>query len=157
MYRRREKTWKAEAKKWLRKDSPISLERQQEYAAPIINAYTGGEIYEFNGNVRNTNLVTNLPLDACVEVPVLASRGSLSPIYVGALPPQCAILTGVSAQTEMMAVEGSLSGDPTLIYQAIAHDPLTAAKLSLAEIKKMTLEMLKRNKRYLPQFKKIDF
>ena len=157
MYRRREKTWKAEAKKWLRKDSPISLERQREYAAPIINAYMGGEIYEFNGNVRNTNLVTNLPPDACVEVPVLASRGSLSPIYVGALPPQCAILTGVSAQTEMMAVEGSLSGDPTLIYQAIAHDPLTAAKLSLAEIKKMTLEMLKRNKRYLPQFKQTGF
>jgi alpha-galactosidase len=43
-----------------------------------------------------------------------------------------------------------------MIYQAVAHDPLTAAKLSLAEIRQMVREMLKKNKKYLPQFKKID-
>ena len=53
---------------------PISLERGHEYAASIINAYLGGELYRFNGNVPNTGLVTNLPAGACVEVPVLASR-----------------------------------------------------------------------------------
>ena len=33
-----------------------------------------------------------------------------------------------------MAVEAALTGDPRLVYQAIAYDPLTAAVLSLAEI-----------------------
>ncbi len=156
MYRGREKTWKASARHWLRKDTPISLERSQEYASSVINAFMGGELFEFNGNVVNTNLITNLPEGACVEVPVLAKRRGLAPTHVGALPPQCAILTNLSAQIGMMAVEGCLTGDPTLIYQAVAHDPLTAAKLPLAEIRKMTVEMFRRNRKYLPTFKKID-
>lgn len=113
-------------------------------------------MFEFNGNVANDGLVTNLPDGACVEVPVVASKGRLSPIRVGALPDACAILTNLSAQTEMMAVEGSLTGNANLVYQAIAHDPLTASKLSLAEIKKMVSEMFRKNARYLPQFKKVS-
>ena len=53
----------------------------------------------------------------------------------------------------MMAVEGSMTGDRDLVYQAIAHDPLTASKLSLAETRKMVDEMFRRNKKHLPQFK----
>ena len=37
-----------------------------------------------------------------------------------------------------------------------ADDPLTAAKLSLAEAKKMVQEMLRKNRKHLPQFKKIE-
>jgi len=33
-----------------------------------------------------------------------------------------------------MAVEAALTGDPLLVFQAIAHGPLTVAVLSLAEI-----------------------
>jgi alpha-galactosidase len=39
--------------------------------------------------------------------------------------------------------------------QAILHDPLTAAVLSLAEIKEMVTVMFEQNKDYLPQFKSI--
>ena len=79
-----------------------------------------------------------------------------SPMHVGPLPDSCAMLTDLSARIEMMAVEGAISGNPRLVYQAIAHDPLTAAKLSLSEIKKMVTEMFRKNAKYLPQFKKID-
>ena len=88
-----------------------------------------------------------------VEVPVWASKKGLSPVHVGALPPQLAILTGLSAQTEEMAVEAGLTGNPRLVYQAIAHDPLTAAVLSLAEIRTMVNEMFEQNRNFLPQFK----
>ena len=54
-------------------------------------------------------------------------------MHVGALPPQCAVLTSLSAQVEEMAVEAAVTGNPRLVYQAIAHDPLTAAVLSLDE------------------------
>jgi alpha-galactosidase len=155
-YRKREKTWQKQVRDWLDSDEPISLERGHEYAAAIANAWVGGEPYKFNGNVPNDRLIDNLPNDCCVEVPVLATRNQLEPIRVGALPPQCAMLTGMSAQIEMMTVEGCLSGDPRLIYQAVAHDPLTASVLSLAEIKKMVAEMLKKNQKHLPTFKKID-
>ena len=40
-----------------------------------------------------------------------------------------------------------------MIYRAICHDPLTAAVLSLAEIKEMVNEMFAQNQAYLPQFK----
>ena len=152
-YRRHEKTWKREVRDWLDSDEPIELERGNEYAASIINAYLGDGLFKFNGNVTNTGLVDNLPEGACVEVPVLAGPRRLEPIPVGPIPNACAILTCLTAQTEMMAVEGCLSGDRDLIYQAIAHDPLTASKLSLAETRTMVDEMFRRNKRFLPQFK----
>ena len=149
-YSARMETWREEAHAWLAKETPIDLTRGHEYAAYIMSAIQGGEPFEFNGNVRNTGLITNLPPDACVEVPVWADRKGLTPVYVGALPPQCAILTGLSAQIEEMAVEAALTGDTRLLYQAIAHDPLTAAVLSLAEIKQMVNAMLQQNCDYLP-------
>jgi alpha-galactosidase len=152
-YVEREDNWREEAREWFAEETPIDLARGHEYAAYIMNAILGGEPFEYNGNVRNTGLITNLPQDACVEVPVWASRKGLSPVYVGALPPQCAILTNLSSSIEEMAVEAAISGDPRLVYQAIANDPLTAAVLSLAEIKDMVNCMLEKNQEYLPTFR----
>lgn len=72
---------------------------------------------------------------------------------VGELPASVVMLTHLSAQIEMLAVKGALAGDPELIFQAVAHDPLTAAKLSLAEIRSLVNELLQRNRPYLPAFK----
>jgi alpha-galactosidase len=155
-YHRTERTWRDDARSWLAQDFPISLERGQEYAAYIINALRGGEIFQFNGNVSNTGLITNLPAGACVEVPVYVDRSGFRPVYVGALPPQCVALTHLNATIEEMAVEAALTGNSRLVFQAIAHDPLTAAVLSLAEIKEMVNEMFLQNRDYLPQFKHLQ-
>jgi alpha-galactosidase len=152
-YQEAERTWKDEARKWFADGTAIELERGEEYAAYIINALMGGEPFHFNGNVPNKNLVTNLPQEACVEVPVWASRKGFEAVHVGALPAQCAALTSLTAQIEEMAVEAALTGNPRLVFQAIAYDPLTSAILSLAEIKQMVEQMLAQNKDYLPQFK----
>ena len=103
----------------------------------------------------NTGLITNLPEGACVEVPVYADRGGLHSIHVGALPPSVAPLNQITVASEEMAVEAALTGDPTLVFQAVAYDPLTAAMLSLAEIKEMVNEMLRQNADYLPQFERL--
>ena len=151
-YRNAENTWKDKAVEWFALDHPIPLERGHEFAAYIINALQGGEPFQFNGNVPNTGLVTNLPPNACVEVPVWASKNGLSPVYVGALPPQCAALTNLSSSIEEMAVEAAITGDPRGVFQAILYDPLTAAVLSMAEIKQMVDQMFEQNHPYLPQF-----
>ncbi|HLZ09676.1 MAG TPA: alpha-glucosidase/alpha-galactosidase, partial [Chloroflexota bacterium] len=153
-YSRREHDWRGEIDAWF--ERPIELERGHEYAAYIINALRGGEPFEFNGNVRNTGLVTNLPPDACVEVPVFATTKGFSPTHVGALPPQVAALTNLSAEIEEMAVEAAITGNARLVYQAICHDPLSAAVLSLAEIRSMVKEMLEQNRAYLPQFRTLQ-
>lgn len=155
-YEERQHTWRDDARKWLSSDTPISLERGHEYAAYIINALQGGEPFEFNGNVRNTGLITNLPQDACVEVPVWVSKKGLEPVHVGALPPSVAMLTGLTSQIEELAVEGALTGNPRLVFQAIAHDPLTASVLTLSEIRQMVNEMFRKNRDYLPTFKHFE-
>ncbi len=155
-YLNTEKSWKKHIKQWLAAGAPMSLERGNEYAACIINALQGGEPYLFHGNVPNKGLITNLPPDVCVEVPVLANKRGLNAIHVGALPPQLAALNNLSVACEEMAVEAALTGDPRLVFQSIAYDPLTAAVLSLAEIKQMVSEMLKKNRPHLPQFKSIS-
>jgi len=154
-YRNRENTWKEEAVKWFAKETPISLERGHEYAAHIINALKGGDIFTFNGNMPNKQLITNLPEEACVEIPVFVDRGGFHSTHVGDLPSQCVTLNHVSVMVEEMAVEAALTGDARLVYHAIAYDPLTAAVLSLAEIKSMVNDMFQQYKDYLPNFKEL--
>lgn len=154
-YRERARYWKRDIRKWFKDGAPISLERGQEYAASIINAYAGGEPFEFNGNVPNRGAISNLPDDVCVEVPVLANRRGFNTICVGQLPPQCAILNQVNIAVEEMTVEAALTGDPELVLHAALYDPLCAAVLSMAEIRKMVAEMLRKNKRWLPRFKSV--
>jgi alpha-galactosidase len=152
-YLKREETWKKDIEAWLSDPKPLDLKRGKEYAAYIINAYRGGEPFRFNGNVANKALVTNLPANVCVEVPVFADRQGFNPVPVGALPPQCAALNNVSVAVEEMAIEACITGDPTMVFHAVAYDPLSAAVLSLAEIKQMVNELLEKNRSYLPTFK----
>jgi len=153
-YLKNEKTWKTEIQKWLDDPKPLDLKRGHEYAAHIIDAWAGGEPYRFNGNVPNSGIISNLPQQACVEVPVYADRRGFNSIHVGALPPQCAALVSHSIHVEEMAVEACLAGDPTMVFHAICYDPLTAAVLSLAEIREMVNEMLDKNRDHLPTFER---
>jgi alpha-galactosidase len=153
-YQHNEATWRDQVK--ARLEQPLTaedLQRGQEYAASIINALKGGDPFRFNGNVRNTALITNLPEGACVEVPVLVDQAGFHPKRVGDLPHECALLTQLSSGIEEMAITASITGDPTMVYRAICHDPLTAAVCSLAEIRQMTNELFAIHREYLPQFK----
>jgi alpha-galactosidase len=144
--------WEQLVEEWFASEDAKILDRGHEYAAYIINALLGGDPFEFNGNVLNRGLVTNLPYEACVEVPVWVDRKGFSPVFVGDLPDQCAMLTNLTAMTENLAVRGSFEGNARLIFQAIAHDPLTSAVLSLSEIRDMVNVMFEKNKNFLPQF-----
>ena len=152
-YLERENTWKEDIEKWF--GEPLDLKRGHEYAASIFNAAFGdGEMFKFNGNVRNFGLIDNLPAGCCVEVPVLASRNGLEPLRVGKLPDHLAILVGASAGIEELVVDAYLTGDSRKVFQAVCMDPLSSAVLSLAEIKEMVDEMLDANRAYLPVFGK---
>jgi alpha-galactosidase len=141
-YQKGETTWRDEIRKWLSEESPIGLEREHEYASCIINAWMGGEIFQFNGNVPNTGLITNLPENACVEVPVFVDKAGFHPVHVGPLPLQLAALNHVNVMVEEMAVQAALTGNPRLVFQSVAYDPVTASVLSFSEIKEMVNEML---------------
>jgi len=147
-YQRREHDWRDDIHAWFAQDD-IHLERGHEYAAYIINAMQGGRPFKFNGNVPNHGLIDSLPSNACVEVPVWASRDGLEAVAVGPLPASVAPLTSLCSQIEEMAVAGILKGDRRLIYQAVAYSPLSAAVCSLAEIQSMVDDLFAVNQPYL--------
>jgi alpha-galactosidase len=144
----REKSWRQDIETKLA--AAVDLKRGKEYAAGIFNALFGdGELYRFNGNLRNFGLIDNLPGGSCVEVPVLASPYGLQAIRVGALPPHLAALNALNAACEDLAVTGAVAGDRRRIFHAVALDPLTSAVLSLEEIQSMVDEMFAANREHL--------
>lgn len=151
-YEEKDKIWREELRAW--DEKPIDFKRGSEYTSEVLNALIGDHsLYTFNGNVLNKGYISNLPYDACVEVPIMASRRGLEPIAVGKIPDHLAAVNHTNAICETLAAEGAMEGDPYKIFYAIANDPLTAAVCSLDEIKNMTEELLWQNREYLPQFK----
>jgi alpha-galactosidase len=152
-YQKAKHSWKKWIKASLADPKPLNLKRGHEYAASIINAWMGGEMFEFNGNVANKGYIDNLPYDSCVEIPVIANTKGFNAVRVGPLPPQCAALNNVTIAVEEMAVEAALTGNAEMAYHAICYDPLSAAVLSLEEIRKMVNEMFQKSRAFLPQFR----
>jgi alpha-galactosidase len=137
---------------------PLSIEstklgpRSAEYCSHIIEARETGRIFRLNGNIRNDGYITNLPQGCCVEVPIYVDRMGLHPTVVGALPAPCAALNMTNVLVQGLTVDAAVTGDPELVMQAVALDPLTAAVLTLDEIRRMVAEMLAAEARCLPQF-----
>jgi len=119
----------------------IKFARSHEYGSYIINAIWTDQPYRINGNVRNDGLITNLPSGCCVEVPCLVDGHGVNPCFVGALPPQCAALNRMNVNVHELALEAYFERSREHVYHALYYDPLTAAKLSLAEIRAMADEM----------------
>src|SRR5690606_31268287 len=80
------------AKQNLLANVDVKHERSREYAAGILDAMETNQPYMIAGNVLNTSLITNLPQEACVEVPCVVDRNGVTPCHVGDLPPQLAAL-----------------------------------------------------------------
>jgi alpha-galactosidase len=102
--------------------------------------------------VKNDGYITNLPVDATVEVPVYADREGFHPFTVGALPSQLAALNQSNVTVQGLAADAGIFGDPELAFWAIAMDPLTSAVLTLKEIREMVSEMFEAQTKWLPQF-----
>lgn len=138
----------------LKDGTQVEICRSNEYGAQIIQAMETNNILRINGNVANNGSITNLPYDACVEVPCLIDSNGVNPVHVGALPEQLAALIRTNLNVQELAAKGHLLGDRSLIYQAIKLDPLTAAVCTLDEIDRMVTEMFEAENQWLPQFSK---
>jgi len=130
-------------------DEPLELERSHEFCTYILNACETNDPYQFNGNVPNTDLITNLPGNAVVEVPILVDAMGLHPCHVGDLPPALAALNRTNLNVQELAVEGFLQADRSLIHQAVKLDPLTASLLTLDEIDRMVDDMFAADARFI--------
>jgi len=117
------------------------MKASHEYASMIIESRMTGVPFAFNGNVMNHGSISNLPARCCVEVPCLADSEGVHPTFVGELPPQCAALNMTNIAVQELAVRAALDRDKEAAFHACALDPLTAATVSLPDIRKMFEEL----------------
>jgi alpha-galactosidase len=116
--------------------------RSEEHGSWIIESIETGRVYRGHFNIINRGDIPNLPDGCCVEIPGYVDRNGLNMPVVGPLPAACAATCSASAHVQMMGTEAAVSGDVTLLKQAILHDPLVGAVCNPEEVWQMTDEML---------------
>ncbi|MHA6483578.1 alpha-galactosidase [Paenibacillus sp. strain BS8-2] len=126
--------------------------RSHEYASYILEAIETDVPYRIGGNVMNTGLITNLPKEACVEVPCLVDRNGVTPTFVGDLPPQLAALNRTNINTQLLTIEAAITKKRDHIYHAAMLDPHTSAELSMDDIVSMCDELIEAHGSWLPKY-----
>lgn len=127
--------------------------RSHEYASRIMEAIVTGNPYQIGGNVLNKgHLISNLPEEACVEVPCLVNGSGVHPCSVGALPVQCAAMNMTNINVQLLTIEAAVTGKKEHIYQAAMLDPHTASELDIDTIKKLVDNLIEAHGNYLPKY-----
>ncbi len=153
-------------KKLVSGEAKTELNRSWEYASWIIEAREKDSPFRIHGNVMNNaeapgqrgsgeggKLITNLPGDGAVEVACMVDRNGVNPTRYGALPAQMGHICRSNMAYFDLAAKACIEKSKDAAIHALLLDPLTSAILSPREIKAMTLEMFKAEKKYLPGFK----
>ena len=151
-----------ENRNWFEEDFPKFLaeagrplsehERTDEHASHILEALETGRTYRGHFNVRNGGTITNLPADCIVESPGFVDRFGISMVEGVTLPLACAATCSASVHVQRMAVQAAVTGDVTLLKQAVLHDPLVGAICTPEEVWQMVDELLVAQEQWLPQY-----
>lgn len=138
-------------------ESTIDVNPSVEYGASIIKAIETGEPTVVYGNVMNdqtgngSTLISNLPTESCVEVPVLVDHNGIQPTSIGRIPPQLAALMQTNINVHALTVEALMTGDREHVYHAAMFDPHTAAELDLEQIWELVDTLLDAHGDYIPE------
>ena len=147
-------TFNQDFPKWMKAEryDVFTQPRSQEHGSYIIEALETGRAYRGHFIVVNNGSITNLPEDVVVEVPGYVDRNGIAIPIVGDLPLACTATLSASTQVQRMAVHAAVTGDLTLLKQAVLHDPLTATICTTEAVWQMVDEMLVAQAKWLPQF-----
>ena len=116
--------------------------RSHEYASRIMEAIWTNTPFKIGGNILNNGCISNLPPEACVEVPCLVDRNGVTPTYVGDLPLQLAAMNCSNIYPQLLTIEAARTGKIEYLYQAAMMDPHTGAQLSPDEIVAMCNDLV---------------
>lgn len=142
----------ANMRKELVENPNLTHEQSREYASLIIQGIVTDKPFEFNGNVINNGSITNLPNEACVEVPCIADAHGITPMMVGKLPEQCAALNRTNINVQLMAIQAAITRKKEDVYMAAMLDPHTAAELSFEEIRSLCDELFVAHRQWIGDF-----
>lgn len=129
----------------------LTHERTHEYGSYIMEAMETNVPYKIGGNVLNTGLITNLPQEACVEVPCLVDSSGIQPCYVGALPEQLAALNRTNINVHLLTIEAFVTGKKEHVYHAALLDPHTSSELTIDEIRNLCDDLIEAHGDMMPK------
>lgn len=129
-----------------------TYKRSEEHGSYIIEGLETGRVYRGHFNVVNQGHITNLPDGCVIEIPGYVDRTGINMPVIGALPMACAATCSATVRVQEMSVEAAVSGNVTLLKQAMLHDPLVGAVCNPEEVWQMTDEMLVAQAQWLPQY-----
>lgn len=157
--RERVRGWEQIAARWTADDGhhglgelPHGPEDEGIVVAEVMQAVLEDRWEHFVVNVPNRGLVPNLPATAVVEVPAVVNSEGVHPIGIGDLPVGLAAVLSRHAYVQLLTADAALSGDRSLLLQAMTVDPLLDATLEPGEIQALMQDMLAANARFLPRF-----
>ena len=131
---------------------PLSGPRTDEHASWILEALETGRTYRGHFNVRNGGIIRNLPEDCIIESPGFVDRFGINMVEGIELPLACAATCSASVNVQRMSVRAAMTGDVTLLKQAVLHDPLVGAICTPDEVWQMVDELLVAQAQWLPQY-----
>jgi alpha-galactosidase len=132
---------------------PLSgYERTDEHASHILEAMETGRVYRGHFNVKNGGIIKNLPEDCIIESPGFVDRFGINMVEGNTLPGACAATCSASVSVQRMGMKAAITGDVTLLKQAVLHDPLVGAICTPEEVWQMVDELLVAQAAWLPQY-----
>ena len=147
-------------------EDKVDLKRSWEYGSWIIEAREKDAPFRIFGNVMNYvnvvgrradgeagKVILNLPANGAVEVACMVDRNGIHPTRFGALPPQMAHICEANMACFDLAATAAIEKSVEAAIYALMFDPLTSAVCTPAQIKAMTLELFKAEKKFLKGYK----
>jgi alpha-galactosidase len=144
--------WKANVRDITSGKKPVSPAVSEESASRAIAALAGFGEWRDVVNIPNQGQVAGLRQDAVVETMGLITRDRVYGLPVGRVP--SAVLTQIERHVtnQEMIVEAAVTGDRSLVLQAMLNDPLCGSIRRYTDMERMLDELLAANRRWLPRF-----
>ncbi len=133
--------------------APVKSVVSKEATSRVVAALGGLREWRDVVNIPNAGQVPGIPKDVIVETMGLIVRDHVYGLPVGEMIPP-GILTQIArhATNQEMTVEAALTGDRSLVLQAMLNDPLCGAIGDFRRMERMMDELLQANRQWLPRF-----
>ncbi len=126
------------------------LDTDSEGALEMIESVAGaGNHYHLAANVPNVGQVSNLPIGAIVETPIIVDGSGIHPVHIGTLPEPIAELCRRETTVAQLCVDAAVEGNRAKALQCFLLDPVIT---DIDTAKKILDDYLTSYKEYLPQF-----
>ncbi len=95
---------------------------EHEQLIAILRSMTFDERKIFSANLPNNGTVPNLPVDAILEIPVVATASGLRPVQMADFPDTLAAIVNRKLASARLTMQAALQGDRRLFVEALLVD-----------------------------------